>query len=146
MTTEVCKLLEQALSLSVEEQEALADSLISNLGGKVDEGLQEAWEAEIGKRVPIWTLGRQRRLHGRNSGGAIWQSFLMPADSAEFHEEAAAEFDAVIDWYLKQSPNAAIKFDAEMDRALAQIRRAPRRWTSGPIPPADFCSGNSLSS
>jgi putative addiction module component (TIGR02574 family) len=51
MTPEVSKLLERALSLSVEEQEALADSLISNLGGKVDEGVQAAWEAEIGKRV-----------------------------------------------------------------------------------------------
>jgi len=51
MTPEVSKLLERALSLSVEEQEALADSLISNLGGKVDEGLQAAWEAEIAKRV-----------------------------------------------------------------------------------------------
>ena len=51
MTREVSKLLEQALSLSIEEQEALADSLISNLGGKVDEGLQAAWEAEIGKRI-----------------------------------------------------------------------------------------------
>ena len=36
MTPEVSKLLERALTLSVEEQEALADSLISNLGGKVD--------------------------------------------------------------------------------------------------------------
>jgi hypothetical protein len=44
MTPEVYKLLEQALSLSVEEQEALADSLISNLGGKVDEGVRQAWE------------------------------------------------------------------------------------------------------
>jgi putative addiction module component (TIGR02574 family) len=51
MTPEVSKLLERALSLSVEEQEALADSLISNLGGKVDEGVQAAWEAEIGKRI-----------------------------------------------------------------------------------------------
>jgi putative addiction module component (TIGR02574 family) len=51
MTPEVSRLLEQALSLSIEEQEALADSLISNLGGKVDEGLQAAWEAEIGKRI-----------------------------------------------------------------------------------------------
>jgi putative addiction module component (TIGR02574 family) len=51
MTPEVSKLLEQALALSVEEQEALADSLISNLGGHVDEGVQAAWEAEIGKRV-----------------------------------------------------------------------------------------------
>ena len=51
MTPEVSKLLERALSLSVEEQEALADSLISNLGGKVDEGLRAAWEAEIGRRI-----------------------------------------------------------------------------------------------
>jgi putative addiction module component (TIGR02574 family) len=51
MTPEVSKLLEQALALSVEEQEALADSLISNLGGHVDEGVQAAWEAEIGKRI-----------------------------------------------------------------------------------------------
>jgi putative addiction module component (TIGR02574 family) len=51
MTPEVSKLLEQALSLSIEEREALADSLISNLDGKVDEGVQAAWEKEIGRRV-----------------------------------------------------------------------------------------------
>jgi putative addiction module component (TIGR02574 family) len=72
MTAEVCKLLEQALSLSVEEQEALADSLISNLGGKVEEGVQEAWESEIIKRLAdldsgkakttSWTEVRQRNL------------------------------------------------------------------------------------
>lgn len=51
MTPEVSKLLEKALSLSIEEQEALADSLISNLGGKVDEGVEAAWAAEIGRRI-----------------------------------------------------------------------------------------------
>jgi putative addiction module component (TIGR02574 family) len=51
MTPEVSRLLEQALSLSVEEREALAESLISNLDGKVDEEVQAAWEAEIGKRI-----------------------------------------------------------------------------------------------
>ncbi len=39
MTTEASRLLEKALALSVEEQEAPAESLISNLGGKVDQGL-----------------------------------------------------------------------------------------------------------
>ena len=34
MSPEASKLLEQALALSVEEQEALAESLISNLAGK----------------------------------------------------------------------------------------------------------------
>ena len=51
MTPEVSKLLEQALSLSVEEQEALANSLISNFDGKVDEGVQAAWAEEIARRV-----------------------------------------------------------------------------------------------
>ena len=60
ITPEVSKLLEQALSLSVEEQEGLADSLISNLGGKVDEGVQAAWEAEIGKRVAELDSGKAK--------------------------------------------------------------------------------------
>jgi putative addiction module component (TIGR02574 family) len=62
MTTEVYKLLEQALSLSVEEQEALADSLISNLGGKVDADVQHAWEAEIGKRVAELDSGKVKTV------------------------------------------------------------------------------------
>jgi putative addiction module component (TIGR02574 family) len=62
MTSEVSKLLEQALSLSVEEQEALADSLISNLGGKVDERVQAAWDAEIEKRIAELDSGRTRTI------------------------------------------------------------------------------------
>jgi putative addiction module component (TIGR02574 family) len=62
ITPEVSKLLEQALSLSVEEQEALADSLISNLGGKVDEGLHAAWEAEIGKRISELDSGQVKTV------------------------------------------------------------------------------------
>jgi len=72
MTPEVAKLLEQALSLSVEEQEALADSLISNLGEKVDEGVLAAWDEEIKKRMAdlgsgkattiAWTEVRRRNL------------------------------------------------------------------------------------
>ena len=60
MTPEVSKLLERALSLTVEEQEALAHSLISNLGGKVDEGVEAAWEAEIGKRVAELDSGKAK--------------------------------------------------------------------------------------
>jgi putative addiction module component (TIGR02574 family) len=72
MTPEVSKLLEQALSLSVEEQEALADSLISNLAGKVDKAVVAAWDEEIKKRVAEldsgvaktvpWTEVRRRNL------------------------------------------------------------------------------------
>ena len=58
MTPEVSKLLEQALSLSIEEQEALADSLVCSLGGKVDEGVRAAWEAEIEKRIADLDSGK----------------------------------------------------------------------------------------
>jgi putative addiction module component (TIGR02574 family) len=60
MTPKVSKLLEQALSLSIEEQEALADSLISNLDGEVDEGVQAAWEAEIGRRIADLDSGKAK--------------------------------------------------------------------------------------
>jgi putative addiction module component (TIGR02574 family) len=60
MSPEVSRLLERALSLTVEEQEALAHSLISNLGGKVDEGVEAAWEAEIGKRIAELDSGKAR--------------------------------------------------------------------------------------
>jgi putative addiction module component (TIGR02574 family) len=72
MTPEVSKLLEQALSLSAEEQEALASSLIAKLGEKVEEGVLAAWEAEIKRRIAEldsgkaktipWTEVRQRNL------------------------------------------------------------------------------------
>jgi putative addiction module component (TIGR02574 family) len=58
MTPKVSKLLEQALSLTVEEQEALADSLISNLGGKIDEGVLAAWDNEIKKRIDELDSGK----------------------------------------------------------------------------------------
>jgi plasmid stabilization system protein ParE len=56
----------------------------------------------------------------------------MRTDAAEFHHEATAEYDAAFDWYLEHSPDAALRFDAEVDRALAQIIEAPRRWAAGP--------------
>jgi putative addiction module component (TIGR02574 family) len=62
MTSEVAKLLERALALSVEEQEALADSLISNLGGKVDEGVAAAWDAEIAKRIEELDSGKVKTV------------------------------------------------------------------------------------
>lgn len=56
----------------------------------------------------------------------------MLNNAVELHEEAAAEYDAAFDWYLERSPDAALKFDAEVDRALAQILQAPQRWVAGP--------------
>jgi hypothetical protein len=47
----------------------------------------------------------------------------MPSKSAECHEEASTEYDAAFDWYLERSPDVALRFDAEVNRALAQIKR-----------------------
>lgn len=62
MTPEVSRLLERALSLSVEEQEALADSLISNLGGRVDQDVVAAWDAEIARRIEELDSGKVKTI------------------------------------------------------------------------------------
>jgi toxin ParE1/3/4 len=51
--------------------------------------------------------------------------------AVELYEEAAAEYDAAFDWYLARSPDSALKFDAEFNRALVEIAQAPQRWASG---------------
>ena len=45
----------------------------------------------------------------------------MPTDLAEFREAAVAEYDAAFDWYSERSPDAALRFDSEVDRALSRI-------------------------
>ena len=56
----------------------------------------------------------------------------MPTDFfVEFHDEASAEYDSAFDWYLERSSDAALNFDAEVNRAVAQIADAPKRWASG---------------
>ena len=55
----------------------------------------------------------------------------MPADFTLFHEEAGAEYDAAFEWYMERSPDAALKFDAEVEQALTQIVQSPRRWAAG---------------
>jgi putative addiction module component (TIGR02574 family) len=62
ISPEVSKLLEQALSLSLEEQEALAESLISSLGGKVDAAVCAAWDEEIKKRISELDSGKAKTV------------------------------------------------------------------------------------
>jgi len=57
----------------------------------------------------------------------------MPASGVEFHDAAAADYDAAFDWYLERSPDAALRFATEVGRALAQILQAPRRWAMAPF-------------
>ena len=62
LSREVSKILEQALALSVEEQEALAETLISNLSGKVDEHVLAAWDDEVKKRIADLDSGKAKTI------------------------------------------------------------------------------------
>ena len=57
----------------------------------------------------------------------------MAVNTLEFHTEAAAEYDAAFDWYLERSPDAARKFDIEVERALGEVLQGPKRWAPGPF-------------
>jgi putative addiction module component (TIGR02574 family) len=62
ISPEVSRLLEQALALSVEEQEALAESLISSLAGKVDEGVLAAWDEAVKMRIADLDSGKAKTI------------------------------------------------------------------------------------
>jgi putative addiction module component (TIGR02574 family) len=67
LTPEVTKLLEQALSLSVEEQEALANSLFSTLDREINEGpaeagVEAAWADEIRRRIDDIRSGKTQMI------------------------------------------------------------------------------------
>lgn len=53
----------------------------------------------------------------------------MASKKVEFHEDAALEYEAAVDWYLERSLLVASKFVDAMDRA---IDRSLRRPTAGP--------------
>ena len=55
----------------------------------------------------------------------------MPSSVAQLHQEAAVEYDAAFDWYRAHSQDAALKFDFEVERAIAQIVHSPQRWPLG---------------
>jgi plasmid stabilization system protein ParE len=55
----------------------------------------------------------------------------VPTRVVSLHDEAGAEYDAAFDWYLQRSPDAALKFDAEVERATSEIAQAPQRWVRG---------------
>jgi len=45
-----------------------------------------------------------------------------------FHPEAQAEYDDALAWYQSRSPQAASRFEAEMDRVLQSIGSGPERF------------------
>jgi plasmid stabilization system protein ParE len=49
----------------------------------------------------------------------------MASKKVEFHEEAALESEAALEWYLERSLLAASKFDDALNRAMDMIVEVP---------------------
>lgn len=65
MTPEVSKVLEKALALSTRERGLLIDQLIASLDeGPAEEGVEEAWAAEIKQRVDDMRSGKAKMIPG----------------------------------------------------------------------------------
>jgi putative addiction module component (TIGR02574 family) len=62
LSRRVSEILEQALALSIEEREALAESLISDLSGKANEEVVAAWDEEIKKRIAELDSGKVKTI------------------------------------------------------------------------------------
>jgi putative addiction module component (TIGR02574 family) len=58
MNREASELLERALKLPPEARAALAGSLIDSLDETMDDGVEQAWEVEIARRVKELREGR----------------------------------------------------------------------------------------
>jgi toxin ParE1/3/4 len=52
----------------------------------------------------------------------------MANKRVEFHENAAAEYEAALDWYVERSHLAATRFSTELNQAIENISKNPRRW------------------
>ena len=52
----------------------------------------------------------------------------MAQKNVEFHEEAAREFSAAVDWYFPRSEVVASRFVLQVTRAVQLISEAPQRW------------------
>jgi toxin ParE1/3/4 len=55
----------------------------------------------------------------------------MAAKSLLIHPAALQEAKSAVQWYLAKNETAAIKFAAELDKALELIAESPTRWPRG---------------
>jgi toxin ParE1/3/4 len=55
----------------------------------------------------------------------------MAAKPLEIHPDAHPELKSALSWYLERSEAAALRFAAEMDRAINLVGESPGRWPAG---------------
>lgn len=52
----------------------------------------------------------------------------MPAPPYRFHPDAVVEAEEARDWYAQRSPQVALDFLEELERAITVVVDAPERW------------------
>lgn len=52
----------------------------------------------------------------------------MAHKPVRFHSEANREYLSALAWYADRSPDAALDFEREFQRAILAIAEAPERW------------------
>ena len=62
MSPSTANLLDSALRLSRDERAHLASELIASLDGAPEEGVEEAWDAEVARRIRQLESGEARLL------------------------------------------------------------------------------------
>ncbi|HLB86533.1 MAG TPA: type II toxin-antitoxin system RelE/ParE family toxin [Terriglobales bacterium] len=55
----------------------------------------------------------------------------MAGKTLEIHPSALAEFKSALTWYLERNQTAAVKFAAEVERAISLVTESPARWPAG---------------
>jgi len=67
ITPQVSELLEKALALSTQERGLLIDHLVESLDeGPAEEGVEEAWDEEIKRRVDDIRAGKVKMIPGEH--------------------------------------------------------------------------------
>ena len=128
MTPEVSKVLEKALTLSTRDCGPLIDQLIASLDdGPAEEGVEEAWAAEIKQRVDDMRSGKAKMIPGDEVIRRLGARLRMAGSKAyHVHPAAWVEIEAAADWYHEHSRDAGIWFLSTILDALESISHAPR--------------------
>ena len=72
MRKDAAELLKDALSLPTEARAALADSLLESLDSEIDGDTEEAWRAEIYRRLQEIDSGAVRLIPWHDAQRSLW--------------------------------------------------------------------------
>jgi len=125
MATSRDEILRKALSLPEQDRADLIGALIESLDVDVEEGVEEAWRAEIERRGKELDF-RRRTEHSLGSGeGTPVARSAWLATQFDCIRSLADEAEGARAWYLARNPTIADAFLLELHAAVASIGEGP---------------------